>query len=223
MNQQDSVTGNRLPTQWETPHAVPVRWMRQFRYFVRMFDRIVNVSGDIVECGVGTGATFAMLAYLAGHSARRLRGFDSFQGWPEPTEHDRSWRNPKAGEWRMPEFVARNLLQESNIPKEFPALEIVIVPGFLGETLSKEPPYQISFLHLDVDLYSSYRDALVHLFPRVSAGGVVLFDEYREYARTKPDEEKWPGATKAIDEYIGPLGYHLHCDPEAQKYFLVKR
>lgn len=211
-----------FPPQWETPHPVKVGWMRQFRYFARLFDRIATVAGDVVECGVGMGTTFVMLAYLAGSDRRRLRGFDSFAGFPEPTEHDRSWRNPQAGEWKVNPEDIWNRLRESGIPDEFPDLSITISPGLLAEMLPKEPPYEIAFLHLDVDLYASYRDGLQYLFPRVVPGGIVLFDEYREYSSQHPNEEKWPGATKAIDEYLKPLGYTLNYYPETRKYFVVK-
>ena len=197
MNTEESIAPTPFPPQWQTSAPVKVGWMRQFRYFVRMFERISNVAGDVVECGVGVGTSFAMLAYLSGSERRRLRGFDSFAGFPQPTEYDRSWRDPKAGEWKVDSQIVRHLLEEVGISKQFPELQITIRPGFLSETLPREPDYDIAFLHLDVNVYPSYRDALKYLFPRVVPGGVVLFDEYKEYSAQKPDEEKWPGATRA--------------------------
>ena len=201
--------------------------MGQFRYFVRMFDRIADVPGDVVECGLGQGLTFAMLAYLAGSEGRvplrTLRGFDSFQGFPEPTEQDQSSRNPKRGEWSIDGSVVRMRLQESGIFKAFPELPIRITPGFFEDTLPKEGGYGIAFLHLDVDIYPSYRDCLRYLFPMVAPGGVVLFDEYKWYSVKKSEEEIWPGATKAIDEYLDPRGYKPEYYPEMKKYFVIKR
>jgi predicted O-methyltransferase YrrM len=40
-----------------------------------------NVSGDVVECGVGLGGSAALLASLCGHS-RRFVGYDSFREQP---------------------------------------------------------------------------------------------------------------------------------------------
>jgi hypothetical protein len=41
-------------------------------------------EGDMVECGLGEGNTFAMLAYFIGSEGRQqprtLWGFDSFEG-----------------------------------------------------------------------------------------------------------------------------------------------
>ena len=218
---------HRLPTQWKQSNAVQVGWMRQFRYLCRMYDLIADVPGDIVECGIGEGTTFAMLAYLAGSDTtpRVLRGFDSFQGFPEPAPIDDSWRKPQKGEWAIEEAAVRTLLETASIPEKFPGLSINITPGFLNDTLPKEvvKGYQIAFLHLDVDIYPSYRDGLENLFPLVAPGGVVLFDEYKEFSSKNPKNEKWPGATKAIDEYLLPLGYEPQYYPETKKYFVIKR
>jgi O-methyltransferase len=50
----------------------------------------------------------------------------------------------------------------------------------------------ISLLRLDTDWYESTRHELVHLFPRVSHGGVLIVDDYGQYL----------GARKAVDEYF---------------------
>jgi hypothetical protein len=201
----------RLP--WETDAPVTVGWIQQFRYFERMFNKISNVPGDVVECGVGRGLSFAMLAYLTGNensqSPRVLWGFDSFQGWPEPTVYDQSQRNPQKGEWLASEAQVWKWLEQSLIFQEFPNLTVQIVPGFFGETLPTFPDRNIAFLHIDADLYTSYRDALIYLFPKVALGGIVLFDECREFPPGYGGLEKWPGATKAIDDYFAPLSYPL--------------
>lgn len=203
---------------------VPIGWMRQFRYMARLYELIRNVPGDVVECGVGQGTTLTMLAYLVGseRKGRCLRGFDSFEGFPEPSEHDASWRDPKKGEWAIEAGVTATLLEGSGIHAEYPDIAIQLTKGFFTETLPLESAYQIAFLHADCDLYTSYQAVLENMWPRVASGGVVLFDEYREYSSSKPDEDKWPGATRAIDEFFCPLGLTLCHNKEAGKYYLIK-
>lgn len=203
--------------------------MRQFRYFTRLCDRIQNVAGDVVECGLGEGNTFAMLAYLVGaedrHPVRTLWGFDSFEGWPEPDASDASPRNPQKGEWKVSERMIRTRFEESGIDKAFPRLDIRVVKGFLNETLPEFPDRPIAFLHIDVDLYPGYRDVLYYLFPKVVKGGLVLFDEYKEFHPDDPhygDQEKWPGCTKAVDDYFKGRPEKIHYDQEAKKYYVVK-
>lgn len=72
-----------------------------------------------------------------------------------------------------------------------------ISPSFGVRWPSPFPAYDggaIALLHLDVDLYESYKTALDWLWPFVSPGGIVTFDEYRS--------EAFPGATRAIDEFL---------------------
>ena len=70
-----------------------------FLYQKRVFDIVRNLWGDIVECGIGHGVTFVFWAALCFDEGgrRRLWGFDSFEGFPEPTPDDRSPRGVKNG------------------------------------------------------------------------------------------------------------------------------
>ena len=93
-----------------------------------------------------------------------------------------------------------------------------VTQGYFEDTLRdvKVPP--IALLHLDVDLYKSYKTYLEKFFPLVIQGGVVLFDEYLNEAELR----KFPGSSRAIDEYIGTMGYTIRQDPASKKYFLIK-
>lgn len=225
---------SRVPTSWKTNSPVPVGWMLQFGYMAKRYGEIEGVHGDIVECGLGEGNTFAMLACLIGiedrKPPRKLWGFDSFEGWPEPTPFDASPRNPRKGEWTVSEEMVTRRLEESKISEKFPGLKIEIVKGFLDASLPnfansimlRRP---IALLHLDVDLYQGYRDGLKHLFPMVAVGGLVLFDEYREFHPELPgygDKEKWPGCSKAVDEYFANRPEVLQYDPVTNKYWVRK-
>ena len=218
------------PTQWTTEHPVPVGWMKQFRYFLSLFNKISNIQGDIVELGIGEGNTFTMLAYMVGSEEtsfkRRLLGFDSFEGFPEPDVKDVSPREPQKGEWKISEDMVHKRLEKSGILKTYPSLDFKITKGFLNEILPKFPESQIAFLHIDVDLYSGYRDALFHLFPKVASGGVILFDEYKDFP-VEPlygngSIDKWPGCTQAVDEYFKDRPEKIQYYPEMKKYYVIK-
>ncbi len=190
-------------------------------YLERMYERIEKVKGDVVECGVGKIGTFKILASLVEKEGahRTLWGFDSFEGFPEPSPEDASLRNPKKGEWKsleaedVPKFLAISHIDES-----FIAQRVKVVKGFFQDSLPKNTIGPIALLHLDVDLYDSYKTCLHYLFPKVSQGGVVLFDEYMNLN----EQERFPGAKKAIDEYFESSGYKLQRDKLSGKYFLVK-
>ena len=51
------------------------------------------------------------------------------------------------------------------------------------------------FLNLDVDLYEPSKVILEYLWPLMSPGGIMLLDDYA----------KFPGETKAADDYFGGM------------------
>jgi hypothetical protein len=201
------------------PGSVPLRWedVRRALAIHRGYALAADVPGDIVECGVGCGASFTVLALMAQAegAGRRVWGFDSFQGFPEPSAEDASPRNPRRGElaFGTPDEIARAIVG-SGVSERFFAAHCRLVPGFFDESLSRFTGERIAFLHLDVDLYRSYKTCLTALYPRVAAGGVVLFDEYTAAV--------YPGARRAIDEYFGVAVRDLQTDPYLNNRFLVK-
>lgn len=222
-----------IPTAWATDFSVPVGWMRQFKYFAELFGKIHGLPGDVVECGLGKGSTFSMLAYLIGAESdrtRKLWGFDSFEGWPQPTKWDKSPRNPRKGEWKVDQEMITNRLRESGIYDQFPDLDVRTVKGFFSKSLPHFPARSIAFLHIDADLYAGYRDALTFLYPKVVPGGIVAFDEYKEFPKDHGGAsygggtiEKWPGATKAVDDYFAKRSEIIQYHPETKKYYVVKK
>jgi hypothetical protein len=86
--------------------------------------------------------------------------------------------------------------------------------GWFNDTL---PTYDgdIAILHLDCDLYESYKISLELLYDKVKHGGIIMFDEY--------DDKRWPGATKAINEFFRDkkeiIMPHEKC---SWKYYTIK-
>jgi hypothetical protein len=189
-----------------------------FFRFPALFSKVLEIEGDIVECGIGWGKTFCILACLAKREGkdRLVWGFDSFEGFPNPTPEDASPRNPRKGEWKVINMNdIYRILYEAGLDGDFIKSNIKIEKGFFEDSLKGVKIQKIALLHLDVDLYKSYKECLEHLFPKVSRGGIVLFDEYADTA-------KFPGAKKAIDEYFKNTHYKLRKDTFSNKYYLIK-
>lgn len=189
-------------------------------YFKRLFDRIRNVPGDIVECGVGRGDSLLMLALLAKDEGaeRKLWGFDSFEGLPEPSDADHSPRRPKRGQIAWSIYSVQKRLLDSGLPADFFYSQITLVKGLFQDTLKEYRGESIALLHADVDLYESYLTVLESLYPKVTPGGVVAFDEYLNTFELL----HWPGARKAIDEYFAGRPEQIMRDERSGKYFLSK-
>jgi hypothetical protein len=106
------------------------------------------------------------------------------------------------------------VLKEGRIPEAMIAERVRLVKGPFHETLASYEG-RIALLHLDCDLYESYRIALETLYRKVQPGGMVLFDEY--------DDERWPGARKAIDEFFAFRAEKPQAHPRCDwKYFVQK-
>lgn len=197
--------------------AMDYRQMRHFLCLADLFEHIQNVPGSVVECGVGRGRSFLQFAFLITQEAKKraLWGFDSFEGFPTPAVEDMSVRNPKKGEWSgtSPDDI-REVLTTAGISAEFMSESVHLIPGFFEDTLSQYTGDPIAFLHIDTDLYESYKLPLATLVPLVSKGGVVMFDEY--------GHEKWPGATKAVDEFLVGTNWKLEKHEKGDRYYFIK-
>lgn len=199
-------------------HVTPItaQWLGAFLYYTKMYERIRDLPGNIVECGVGRGRTFLFLAFLVKeeNKGRELWGFDSFAGFPEPTAEDKSFRNPQTGEKASQRDDILWLLRDAGLGENFMQKQIKLVPGFFETSLRQYHGDKIAFLHADVDLYRSYRQVLEEFYPKVVNGGVVLFDEYRDPA--------FPGATQAIEEYFADKGEKIERHALSGKHYLIK-
>jgi hypothetical protein len=60
------------------------------------------------------------------------------------------------------------------------------------DTIPREAPAEIAILRLDTDWYESTKLELIHLYPKLSIGGILIVDDYGH----------WEGARRAADEYI---------------------
>ncbi len=204
----------------------------RFLYFKRCYDMIRDLEGDIAECGVGRGESLLMLAFLikeSGGGRRHLYGFDSFEGFPEPTIEDRDDSpeprkiNPQKGQYKTPlnhvwQFLLNNLTDtRGKRDEQFVNTHITLIKGYFNQTLLDYPGKQIALLHIDCDLYEGYLTVLETFYHRVVKGGLILFDEY--------NLKEWPGATKAVDSFFNKIDdsdYKFIYDETIRRSYVVK-
>ena len=164
-----------------------------FNYLVKIIEKN-SIEGRFIECGYGYGRSFAVLSNFSHRMGRKIYGFDSFKGFPDITESDRSIRNPKKSEWAVITLKEAKKSIDSlglfNTAQDYELMELV----FDKNTVNPIPNEKIAFLHIDLDLYNGYKYALEIFWDQLQVGGVVLFDEY--------DQISWPGATAAVNEFF---------------------
>jgi O-methyltransferase len=205
-------------------NSIPLSYkiLNTYRYFHDKFVRIKDVEGDIVECGVGFGHTLILLLYLAEIEGRErtVWGYDSFVGFPEPTIEDKSIRNPKKGEWNIitPAEIKDIFFRRCQLPTRAEK-NLKLIKGFFRETLPNNAVKKIAMLHLDVDLYDSYKVCLEFLYSKVEENGIIMFDEYMQ----KNTQEVFPGAAKAINEFFADKQEKIQYDDTFDKYYCVKK
>lgn len=165
-----------------------------------------NIPGDFVECGVWRGGSLMLMAHTLlarGCTNRMIWLYDTFDGVTPPTdddvqemsgrpavdilhEHERSQDNPFWG-------IAPLSLVENNLRRTgYPMHRFRFIEGDVLKTIPAQAPERLAVLRLDTDWYKSTRHELEHLYPRLSAGGVLIVDDYGY----------WRGARKATDEYF---------------------
>ena len=169
-----------------------------------------GIEGSLAECGVWRGGSvLAMILTLQelGVTDRDVYLFDTFEGMTAPTEHDVSraegraveaWEEAeKEGSRAWPEMFGEDVFNEGQVRETllatgYPAERIHLVPGPVEETIPAHAPERLALLRLDTDWYESTRHELLHLYPRLREGGVLIIDDYGH----------WEGARRAVDEYF---------------------
>ena len=140
-----------------------------------------NIPGDLIETGVWRGGCcILMKGVLAAHGItdRRIYVADSFEGLPPPNPalypaddglnlHEFKMLAVSVEEVRA-NFERYGLLDDN----------VLFVKGFFQDTLKSLPVERLSLMRLDGDLYESTIIALDNLYPKLSAGGFAIIDDY---------------------------------------------
>jgi hypothetical protein len=171
-------------------------------YLRKCTDR-VSLDGLWLEFGVYRGRT---ICNIASSTNSTVYGFDSFDGLHEFWDLD----NP-AGVYSLNGLVPDGAIDGSNednpgmydssptkVTKPWPK-NVTLIKGYFNESLPRflsEHAEQVAFLNIDSDLYSSCKDVLTLLTPRIKSGTIITFDELIGYP-TFVDHE-----IKALAEFL---------------------
>ena len=168
----------------------------------------MNIPGSIVECGVAGGRGLMTFAHLSSifepyHYTRKIIGFDTFEGFPEISEKDKTSdaSHMKKGGLHFDSYeTLTKSIELYDMNRTLGHLKKAeLVKGDISKTfpeyLEKNPSLVIALLYLDLDLYKPTVDTLRLIINRIPKGGVIAFDELNH-----PD---YPGETIAAMETIG--------------------
>jgi O-methyltransferase len=127
-----------------------------------------------------------MLAQIVhdGSPTKRLHLFDTFEGMPE-TDHANDLH-------RKGDFSDTTLTGVKSYVKQNDIA--VYHQGFIPDTFRGLESSRIALAHIDVDIRQSVADCCDFIFPRLSIGGFLVFDDY--------GFPSCPGARQAVDTYF---------------------
>jgi O-methyltransferase len=146
-----------------------------------------KIPGDAIEFGTFQGGSAGVILQELDPS-KKLHVCDSFEGMPDVSDNDNFH---KKGDFR--ETGADRV--RAGLSKLGNNFEMHV--GFFSDTIpamSADASLKFSFAHIDADLYDSILEALEFIYPRTSAGAVIIFDDY--------GAPTCLGAKKAVDEFF---------------------
>lgn len=137
--------------------------------------QLSHVEGDVLEVGVWRGGTGVLLA-----SRSESLGFettvylaDTFAGVVKAGAGDPWYRGGEHSD-TSPSIV-RDLAARLDVDVE------LLIGVFPDESSAAVDGRRFRFVHIDVDVYQSARDVLLWAWPKLSQGGVVVWDDYGSF------------------------------------------
>jgi asparagine synthase (glutamine-hydrolysing) len=169
--------------------------------------RRTKVPGDIIEFGVALGGSAILLA-LQASDGRRFYGLDVFSMIPAPSsemDDAKSRERYRVIASGAAQGLGSNIyygyrgdlyehvsaqLSRYGVPVD--GERVNLVKGLFQDTLPTLGIDRLAFAHIDCDWYDPVRYSLEETARRLAPGGVIVVDDYNDYA----------GCRAAVDEFL---------------------
>lgn len=169
-----------------------------------------DIPGDLIETGVWRGgACIFMKANLKawGDTTRKVWVADSFEGLPKPD----AARFPadEGDELHLLGGLAVGVEQVKNNFRRYGLLDdrVEFLVGWFKDTLPVAPLGELALIRLDGDMYESTIQAIEVLYPKLSAGGFCIIDDFGSHVsqaqQAVHDYRKEHGITEPIVDIDG--------------------
>ena len=178
--------------------------LSKFLIHYEIFKKIINVKGDIVECGIFKGTSFVRLALFRELFKKKcnLIGFDTFTD----TYPNTSFENERKHREHWIKTAGHSSISKKQLENVFKKKKIKNVKLVKGDVLNTVPNFikknrklKISFLNIDLAFVEPTECALDYLYDNVSKGGAIVFDNY---GGTGKDGTFYEGETKVIKKFL---------------------
>jgi len=173
---------------------------------IAKLDGVLDIPGDVIECGCFLCGTTVHLARhlqarqpgkdlpaprVAAGSPKRIYACDTFEGF-DPVEL--SCQRGKGDAANRRDYAENDLRYiRRKLRRLGVADRVTLVQGLFQKTLeSLSGPFCFAFI--DCDLHDSMLYAARTVWPRLSAGGGCVFDDYTN--------DEYRGVTRAVDTFL---------------------
>lgn len=161
------------------------------------------VVGDFLEMGIALGGSAILLANLM-ERGRSFHGYDVFGMIPPPTAADppavhERYRTIAEGHsdgiggdtyyGYLDDLHGRVVANCARYGQPVDGKRVQLHRGLFEDTLHPRSP--VALAHVDCDWYEPVQLCIERIWPKLSRGGLMVFDDYNDYG----------GCTKAVDEF----------------------
>jgi O-methyltransferase len=173
---------------------------------------VKDIEGDIIEVGVWRGGTASLIGQQIVNLNLNCKLYlaDTFSGVVKTGKEDKFYFGGEHADTSL-EITDSLFYNYFKFPRNFIEYLIGIFPEETSKAIEDK---KFRFVHLDVDVYQSTKDAFEFLYPRLSEGAIVIFDDY-----------EWPkctGVTKFVNELNNKEGIEL-LEPKAPYHAILRK
>lgn len=165
----------------------------RFLTFYEAYKMTLGVAGHIAEIGVYIGAGSLFFAKLTKlfepESLTLVHGFDWFQGAKITDEE----KYVEEGAYRTDYEKVMRLIHAQKLDHMVHIHNLDITKD-LDKFFDENPHLQFKLIFVDAGLYDVVSSTLKHFWPRLTSGGIMMFDHF--------NHEVAPGETRAIKEFM---------------------
>ena len=174
------------------PCFVGAKWLGRYMSFYECYKKTLGIAGHIADVGTHRGAValfFAKLSLLyEPHSITQVHGFDLFERG-ETVDGEK-------GITYVETYARVKYLIETQGLQRYALMHQLNILSELKGFFEQHPHLQFRLVFLDVGEYDLVSVSLREFWPRLTPGGIVIFDQF--------NFEAAPGETKAVKEFLPP-------------------
>lgn len=202
------------------------RTLSRFLFINEIYQKIVDIHGNIFEFGVRYGQNISLFTNLRGiyepfNHNRKIVGFDTWEGFSniDKKNDTKNWEN---GDFGVPENYEIYLGKIIDLHEKMAPIPTIkkhkLIKGdaifSTSKYLEENQETIISLAYFDFDIYKPTKKCLEEIIPYLSKGAVIAFDEI--------NVAEFPGETKALREILGTNNFKIiHSKFRANAGYLI--